>query len=52
MRRQLLDDLSAMEDALSRVADRSDIWQDRIIHAICKAVYDIIVVIIRKELWK
>ena len=49
MRKELLQDLADMEDGMSRVADRSDIWQDRLIYAMCKAIYHIIVVLLREE---
>jgi hypothetical protein len=47
--RELLDDLDAMEEGMSRTADRADIWQDRLIYAMCKAIYHIIKWIVRKE---
>jgi len=47
--RELLDDLDAMEEGMSRTADRADIWQDRLVYAMCKAIYHIIKWIVRKE---
>lgn len=49
MKDELIQDLTNMEDAMSRVADRSDIWQDRLIYAICKAVYDLLKWAIRRD---
>lgn len=48
-RDELIHDAEMMEDAMSRVAKRSDIWQDRIVYALCKAVYDILQVMIRGD---
>ena len=44
----LLEDLDNMEDAMSKTADRCDIWQDRIIYALCKAVYHLLVLKIKE----
>lgn len=49
MRRELIEDLSAMEEGMMKTADRSDIWQDRLIYAICKAVYHLILWVLRME---
>ena len=47
-RTELTEDLANMEDALVRLEPSADIWQNRIITALCKAVYHILVWIIRK----
>ena len=49
MRDELLKDLEAMEEAMIRTADRCDIWQDRVIYAIAKAVYHLITYILRRD---
>jgi len=49
MRDELIKDLEAMEEAMIRTADRCDIWQDRVIYAIAKAVYHIITYILRRD---
>ena len=46
---ELIKDLEAMEDAVIRTADRCDIWQDRVIYAIAKAVYHIIIYVLRRD---
>ena len=48
MREELIKDLDNMEEAMSRVAGRADIWQDRIIYSICKAVYHLLRAEIRR----
>lgn len=47
-RKTLVDDLNNMEEVLTRTADRTDIWQDRLVHAIGKAVYHLLEREIRK----
>ena len=49
MRDELLHDLDNMETAMCRTADRCDIWQDRLIYAMCKAIYDLLKWALRKE---
>lgn len=48
-RKRLTEDLENMEEVLCRTANRCDIWQDRFVHAIARAVYDILLWILRKE---
>lgn len=48
-REELVKDAENMEEAMSRTAQRCDIWQDRLIYAIAKAVYDIIQVLLREK---
>lgn len=43
----LLDDMVKMEAVMERVAQPTDIWQDRCVYWIAKAVYDIL-----QELYK
>lgn len=38
-RDQMIELLSAMEDGMCQTAQHSDIWQNRLIYALCKAVY-------------
>lgn len=49
MRKRLNEDLDNMEEIMCRTADRCDIWQDRFIYAIARAVYDIIKFTLRKD---
>lgn len=49
MRDELIRDMEAMEQGMERTADRCDIWQDRLIYAICKAVYDLLKWEIRRD---
>ena len=46
---KLVEDMANMEEVLSRTADRCDIWQDRLIHAMARAIWDILCYIMRKE---
>lgn len=38
-REQMLELMSAMEDGMCQTAQHSDIWQNRLIYALCKSVY-------------
>lgn len=49
MRDELMRDLEAMEEAMIRTADRCDIWQDRLVYALCKAVHHLITYVLRTE---
>lgn len=49
LRDELIHDMDAMEDGMIRTGRRADIWQDRLIYAICKAVYHIIAYLLRGE---
>ncbi len=49
LREALIEDMQNMEDGMIRTAGRADIWQDRLVYALCKAVYHIIEYIMRKE---
>ena len=40
MQDKIKKDMDNMEDIMIKLGDRSDIWQDRFIWAIAKAVYD------------
>lgn len=42
-------DLENMEAGMERTAERSDIWQDRLVYALCLAVWHIIQYILFKE---
>ena len=42
MNRDLKEDLEAMEEVLARTADRCDIWQDRLIHAMARAIWHLL----------
>lgn len=41
-RERLLEDKGYMEKILERTAERCDIWQDRFIWAMARAIYDIL----------
>lgn len=45
---ELIRDAAEIEDAMCRTADRCDIWQDRIIYALCKAVWHLLLAEIRR----
>lgn len=49
MEKQLLKDLENIENCMIRLGDRADIWQDRMIYVIAKAVFDLLRWAIRKE---
>lgn len=44
-----MEDLNAMEEVMERTADRCDIWQDRFIYAMAKAIYHLLLWVARKE---
>lgn len=45
----LVEDIEQMDDALDRLSERRDIWQNNIIWWLCKSVRDILLVIIKKN---
>ena len=47
-RQVLIEDIENMEEILNRTAVRCDIWQDRFIYAMAKAIYHILIYIVRK----
>lgn len=49
-RDRLIDDAEAMLEVMERTADQADIWQDRCVYAIAKAVYHIILRIHAQEM--
>ena len=46
-RERLTEDLDNMENVLIRTAEPCDLWQDRLIHAMARAIYDILVWILK-----
>ena len=48
MKEELKKDLLNMEEILAKTAGRVDIWQDRFIHAMAKAIYHLLVVTIKR----
>ena len=46
---QLKEDRAAMYDAMCRIGESNEIWQDQVVYAICKSVYDIITKIEKEE---
>ena len=49
VRERLLEDKENMEEVLIRTAPRCDIWQDRFIHAMARAIYDILDTILKMQ---
>ena len=48
MRREtLIQDLEYCENAMSRLGDRSDIWQDRMIYMVFKILRDILITMVK-----
>lgn len=48
-RDQLIRDLDEIEEAMIRLGGRADIWQDRMLWHICRAIYDLLKWAIRRE---
>ena len=42
MNKRLAEDLNNIEEVMCRTAERTDIWQDRCIYAMARAIYDIL----------
>lgn len=42
-------DLENMKEGMERTAERADIWQNRLVYALCEAVWHIIQYILFKE---
>lgn len=49
MKNRFTQDAENMLDVMSRTADRADIWQDRCVYAMAKAIWDILMWIARQE---
>ena len=49
MRDELIKSMDEMEEVLERTANRCDIWQDRVIHSMARAIYVILKWILRRE---
>ena len=49
MEKQLLKDMENMENCMIRLGERTDIWQDRMIYVIAKAVFDLCRWAVRRE---
>lgn len=47
--KRLTEDAANMVEIMERTGERSDIWQDRFIYYIARAIYDLIDYIRRKE---
>lgn len=47
-RETLIEDAQRMEDACCRLAQPTDIWQDRIIYWMCVAVYHLLQIELRR----
>lgn len=48
LRERLIDDMSNMEDARLWLRDCPECWQNKIVFAVCGAIYDIIEYILRR----
>lgn len=48
-RDELMKDLEFCENAMIRLGDRSDIWQDRMIYGILKVLRDILIAMIKGQ---
>jgi hypothetical protein len=48
-RQQLNDDLQFLEDAMCRLGDRSDIWQDRMIYGILAVLRNLVIIAIKEK---
>ena len=46
---ELMKDIQCMDAVMGRLANRADIWQDRYIYWIAKAVRDILLEMARRE---
>lgn len=46
--RDLIQDMNDMEDGMIRTADRADIWQDKLIYALCRTNYHILKWILKR----
>lgn len=46
-RENLIEDAESMEQAMIRLGNRCDIWQDRLLWHVCKAVFDILQYLLR-----
>ena len=46
---RLLEDKEYIEKIMSRTADRCDIWQDRFIYIMARAIYDILDTLIKMK---
>ena len=44
----LTEDLENVQDIMCRTADRCDIWQDRFIYTMAKAIYHILLYLVKK----
>lgn len=42
MIKRLTEDMENMEEIMIRTGDRCDIWQDRFIYAMARAIYDLL----------
>ena len=49
MRDELIKDMDNMENIMIQLGDHSDIWQDRFIYYIAKAIYDLLKVVIKLQ---
>ena len=48
LEKQIVRDLENMEEVMTKTSERTDIWQDRYIYWIAKAIWDILTWIVRK----
>lgn len=50
MKDAILQDIEAMEEIMAKTSQRCDIWQDRYIYHIAKAIYHILLYIRKQSL--
>lgn len=43
MTTEMMEDLEAMEEIMCMTADRADIWQDRFIYAMARAIFHLLI---------
>ena len=46
---QLIEDLSDMEDILIQMEESADIWQNRVVKALARAVYHILTYLVKEK---
>ena len=49
LKQKLKEDREAMYDAMCHIGENNEIWQDKVVYAICKSIHDIITKIEKEE---
>jgi hypothetical protein len=47
---EIIDNLNNMDEIMERTAKRADIWQDRCVYWLAKAVRDILIYILKEKI--